>query len=132
MKLTKRTCTTCAAFNPAPEGDEPTCWNLVSFTEQHGTPQALTHEPGPNDQCPDHLTQAEDAAETDRLRAGRQVAEATPEFLDAMHACLSLKDELGLENRETSKALMVAMALAPDSLKGYMAEQAKELGLSLS
>lgn len=129
MKLTQRTCATCAAFNQAPEGDEPTCGNLVSFTEQHGTPQALSREPALGDYCPDHLTQAEDAAETDRLRAGRQVAESTPEFLEAMHACLILKDELGLEHPETSRALMVAMALAPDSLKDFMAEQAKELGL---
>lgn len=54
MKLTQRTCATCAAFNQTPKGDEPTCWNLVSITEQHGTPQALSRQPSLGDCCDHH------------------------------------------------------------------------------
>ena len=42
MNIIKRTCATCAAFNPALEGDDPACLNLTFTTENHGTPQALT------------------------------------------------------------------------------------------
>lgn len=124
MTTFKRTCSSCAAFNPAREGDDPTCWNLVSITEQ-----ALTREPGPGDTCDSHSTSAEDAAETDRISVARQIAESTPEFLEAMHACLSLKDSLGLEHPETQKALLLAMSLAPNSLHEFAAAQAQELGL---
>lgn len=71
MTITKRTCANCAAFNPAPTGDEPTCWNLVSITEQHGTPQALTRAPGPNDHCTQHQTHAEDLEQTAFIDAHR-------------------------------------------------------------
>jgi hypothetical protein len=64
MTIIKRTCANCAAFNPAPAGDDPACWNLVSFTEQHDTPHALLREPGPHDHCADHLTGEESADQT--------------------------------------------------------------------
>ena len=72
MTIIKRTCTTCAAFNPAPTGDDPACWNLVSFTEHHGTPQAVTYGPGPNDLCDDHLTHSEDADQTALIEEQRE------------------------------------------------------------
>ena len=64
MTIIKRTCANCAAFNPTPAGDDPACGNLVSFTEQHGTPQAVTREPGPHDQCSEHLTSEESTEQT--------------------------------------------------------------------
>lgn len=63
MTIIKRTCATCSGFNPAPEGDEPACGNLCAIIEQHGTPQAVTRQPGPSDWCPDHQTHEEDKAE---------------------------------------------------------------------
>ena len=63
MNITQRTCATCAAFNPAPEGDDPACLNLTFITENHGTPQALNRDPGPADWCPSHQTHEEDKAE---------------------------------------------------------------------
>ncbi|MDB5869543.1 MAG: hypothetical protein JWP96_1875 [Polaromonas sp.] len=63
MNITQRTCANCAAFNPAPEVDEPACWNLVSFNARPGTPPALSREPGPADLCDSHQTHEEDKAE---------------------------------------------------------------------
>ena len=71
MNITKRTCTTCTAFNPAPTGEEPTCWNLVSFIERANTPQAVTREPGHQDHCDDHLTHQEDERETELVETHR-------------------------------------------------------------
>lgn len=63
MNIIKRTCATCCAFNPAPESDEPACFNLVSFHARPGTPPALSREPGPADCCDSHKTSDEDKAE---------------------------------------------------------------------
>ena len=63
MTIIKRACANCCAFNPAPDGDDPTCENLTFFTEYYGTPQVVNHEPGPDDWCPSHKTFAEDKAE---------------------------------------------------------------------
>lgn len=66
MNIIKRTCANCAAFNPAPEGDDPTCWNLVSIVIQHfshGKPQARARQPGLDDHCDYHQTHDEDRAE---------------------------------------------------------------------
>jgi hypothetical protein len=71
VNIIKRTCATCAAFNPSPTGDGPTCWNLVSFTEQLGTAQALTRQPGPQDECSDHLTRHESTEQTAHIDANR-------------------------------------------------------------
>jgi hypothetical protein len=71
VNIIKRACANCAAFNPSPTGDEPTCWNLVSFTEQPGTVQALTRQPGSQDECSDHLTQHESTEQTARIDANR-------------------------------------------------------------
>lgn len=72
MNIIKRTCATCAAFNPAPEGDEPACWNLISFHARPGTPQALSREPGPDDRCDSHQTHEEDAALVDLAMVHRK------------------------------------------------------------
>lgn len=72
MTAIKRTCSNCKAFNPTPTGDDPACWNLVSFTDHHGTPQAVTREPGPRDLCDDHLTQSEDDNQTALIEEHRE------------------------------------------------------------
>ena len=66
MNITERTCATCAAFNLAPEGNDPACLNLTYIIEQHGTPQAVHRDPGPVDWCESHQTHFEALA----LRAG--------------------------------------------------------------
>lgn len=129
MNITQRTCANCAAFNPAPKTDEPICWNLVSFHAHPGTPQALSQEPGPADCCDSHQTHEEDAAQTHEIEVALQVAEATPEFLTAMSACLRLTESLGLEHPDTTRAMQRAMALAPPSMNAFMQAQAEELGL---
>ena len=63
MNITKRTCATCAAFNPLATGEEVVCGNLVSIIIDHGTPQAVSREPNSADWCDHHKTHAEDAAE---------------------------------------------------------------------
>ena len=63
MTIIKRTCATCCAFNPTPEGDDLACLNLSFFTDHYGTPQAVDREPGAADWCPSHKTHAEDKAE---------------------------------------------------------------------
>ena len=67
MTLLRRTCSTCCAFNPAPEGDDPACWNLVSMTIHHvdadGKPLVIKQQPAPNDCCDHHQTHEEDRAE---------------------------------------------------------------------
>ena len=55
MTITQRTCATCLAFNPTPKGDDPVCWNLVSFDDK---------APGPCDTCDDHMTWREDDDQT--------------------------------------------------------------------
>ncbi len=57
--ITKRTCANCAAFNPAPASNEPSCWNLVSITTQPESAQAPTRAPGPSDSCNSHQTYEE-------------------------------------------------------------------------
>ncbi len=129
MNIIKRTCATCAAFNPSATDDELVCGNLVSFTERHGTPQVKHREPGPADWCDDHMTHEEDAAQTHEIEVARQVAESTPEFMAAMSACLRLTETLGLDHPDTMRAMQFAMSLAPPSLNAFMAAQAHELGL---
>jgi hypothetical protein len=129
MTIIKRTCATCSGFNPAPEGDEPTCLNLVYFTEQCDTPQEVTREPGADDCCNGHQTHDEDAAETHEIEVARQLKEATPEFMAAMSACLRLVESLGQDHPDTVRALQQAMSLAPPSMRDFVARQAQELGL---
>lgn len=71
MNIIERTCATCAAFNPSATGEEEVCGNLVFFTEHHGTPQALSREPGAADRCDGHQTHEEDAAETHDIELAR-------------------------------------------------------------
>lgn len=86
MNLIKRTCTNCAAFNPAPTDNELLCWNLVSFTDD-GAPRTPRRAPGPGDYCSDHLTIDEDAANGMAMDAVRlHKADGTPEFLAAIRA----------------------------------------------
>ena len=72
MNIIERTCATCAAFNPTPETDEPTCGNLTFITEHPGTPQAVNREPSSADWCDSHQTHEEDAAETYEIELTRQ------------------------------------------------------------
>lgn len=78
MTLTKRTCSTCCAFNPAPEGDDPACWNLTSIIEHNRTPQELHRQPLPNDWCDGHQTHEEDRAEDAAIGAFWQTLGIAP------------------------------------------------------
>jgi hypothetical protein len=123
MNIIERTCATCAAFNPAPEGDDPACLNLTSIIEQYRTPKEFHREPLPNDYCDSHQTHEEDAAETREIELTRHLAQATPQFMNASRACLGLRDTLGEDHPETQKAVDLAMSLAPHSLTEYLATQ---------
>ena len=129
MSTLKRTCATCASFNPSATQDEEPCGNLVFFTEHHGTPQAVSRAPSPEDWCDSHQTQEEDEAETREIETARHLAEATPDFMTAMSACLALLETLGEDHPDTIRAMRRAMLLAPPSLNALMADKAKEMGL---
>ena len=61
MNIIKRTCATCAAFNPSATSEEVVCGNLTFFTVDR-TPHAVNREPTATDCCDIHQTHAEDAA----------------------------------------------------------------------
>lgn len=69
MTLLRRTCSTCCAFNPAPEGDDPACLNLTSIIEQYRMPKEFYREPLPDDWCDGHQTHEEDRAENAAIAA---------------------------------------------------------------
>ena len=72
MNIRPRTCANCAAFNATPEADEPTCGDLVSFTERAGTASGLHRAPVASDVCNDHATHTEDALETALIAEQRE------------------------------------------------------------
>ena len=129
MNIIKRTCATCAAFNPSATDNEEVCGNLVYFTEHHETPQAMHREPSPDDACDSHQTHEEDAAEASAIEAARQVAESTPEFLAAKSACSRLVKTLGMEHPETTRVMPSKMSFSPPSLNACMANTAKKQSL---
>lgn len=59
----------------------------------------------------------------------QQLAEATPEFMDAMSACLRLVESLGQDHPDTTRALQRAMLLAPPSMQEFVGREAQSLGL---
>ena len=123
MNIIKRTCATCAAFNPSATGEEEVCGNLTFFTDHHGTPQAVNREPSPTDRCDSHMTHEEDETQTQEIEMARHLAQATPEFMNASRSCLGLRDTLEEDHPETQKAVDLAMSLAPHSLTEYLATQ---------
>ena len=127
MNIIKRTCATCAAFNPKATGDEEPCANLTSFTVHHVDadlkPLTIHQAPGPDDWCDGHQTHEEDIAQTHAIEIARHMAQATPEFMNASRSCLDLRDTLGEDHPETQKAMDMAMSLAPYSLNEYLATQ---------
>lgn len=133
MNIIKRTCATCAAFNPSATEDEEPCGNLTFFTIHHvdgdGKPLTIHQAPSPTDWCDSHQTHDEDAAETHEIEVARQLKEATPEFMAAMSACLRLVESLGMDHPDTTRAMQRAMALSPPSLNAFMADKARELDL---
>lgn len=147
MTIINRTCANCAAFNTAPDGDDPRCWNLVFYIEFHDTPQARTRQPELHDSCSDHLTHSEDLAQTalidanwEAMRAQKNRAahqaqieqhrqEASPEFMTAMSACLRLREALGIDHPDVATAMVKAMMIAPQSMNDFMETLANELGL---
>lgn len=66
MTIIKRTCATCAAFNPTASGDDPTCANLVSIRIHHvdaqDLPIVIRQQPNAAFWCDDHQTHEEEAA----------------------------------------------------------------------
>lgn len=129
MNITQRTCKNCAHFNPAPDGDEPTCWNLVSISENYRTPQAMHREPSAVDWCDHHQTHAEDAAEIHEIEVAQQLKEATPEFMVAMSECLLIVESLGIDHPDAKRAMQRAMLLASPSMQAFMSKQVDQLGL---
>ena len=129
MSILKRTCATCASFNPSATQDEEPCGNLVFFTEHHGTPQAVSRAPRPTDWCDSHRTHKEEDDESREIDMERHLKEATPEFLTAMDACLALVETLGENHPDTIKAMRRAMLLSPPSLNALMADKAREMGM---
>lgn len=63
------------------------------------------------------------------LDVAQHLAESTPEFMAAMSACLHLVETLGQDHPDTTRAMQLAMRLAPPSLKDLMNAKAKELDL---
>jgi hypothetical protein len=70
--MTKRICANCASYSPDPDSDDATqvcCWNHIievrGATELH---RAVTA----SDYCDDHMTRAEDAAETALIESHRE------------------------------------------------------------
>ena len=133
MNIIKRTCSTCAAFNPSATHDEELCGNLVFFTIHHvdadGKLLTINHAPRPTDLCDSHQTHEEDAAETHQIEVAQQLKESSPEFLAVMSECLRLVETLGINHPDTTRAMRSAMLMAPPSLHAFMSEQAHELGL---
>lgn len=129
MNSIKRTCATCAAFNPSATDNEEVCGNLVYFTEHHGTPQAMHREPGPDDTCDSHQTHEEDAAETSEIEAARQVAESTPDFLAAKSACSRLVKTLSMAHPDRALVMPSKMSFSLPSLNACMANTAKKQSL---
>lgn len=72
MNIRARTCGNCSSFNASATVDEPSCWNLISFTERPGTASELHREPVASDFCNDHLTHTEDARETALIEEHRE------------------------------------------------------------
>lgn len=68
-------------------------------------------------------------SEQDRLRDAQILADASPEFIEAMHLAGHLKDTLGIEHPETGRALAHSMELAPESFKQNVHDMAVEMGL---
>lgn len=66
MATTKRTCATCAAFNPNATGNEPSCANLVILVIHHvdaqDRPIVIRQQPNAAFWCDDHQTHEEEAA----------------------------------------------------------------------
>ena len=66
MTITKRTCATCAAFNPKAKGNEPSCANLVNLVIHHvdaqDRPIVIRQQPNATFWCDDHQTTEEEAA----------------------------------------------------------------------
>ena len=129
----KRTCATCAAFNSNPTGDEPTCGNLVHIVIHHvdeqGQPIVVRRQPYATFRCDSHQTHEEEAAQDHDAEVAQQVAEATPEFMAAMSACLRLVESLGADHPDATRALQRAMLLSPPSLMDFMGREAQAMGL---
>ena len=125
MTIIKRTCATCAAFNPSATDDDEVCGNLTFFTlhqvDAKGKLLTIHQVPGLADRCDSHQTQEEDDAETLEIEMSRHLAQATPEFMNASRSCLELRATLGEDHPETQKAVELAMSLAPQSLTEYLA-----------
>lgn len=64
-----------------------------------------------------------------RRREARIMADASPEFVEAMRLAGHLKETLGIEHPETGRALAHAMELAPESFKRDVHSMAVEMGL---
>lgn len=67
MNIIKRTCATCASFNPSATDDEEVCGNLVSITiyhvDENNNPIVLHRQPYAGFKCDSHKTLDEDKAE---------------------------------------------------------------------
>lgn len=71
----------------------------------------------------------EEAAQAHDAEVAQQVAEATPEFLEAMSGCLRLVESLGADHPDAIRALQRAMLLASPSMHEFMGREAQAMGL---
>ena len=133
ITATKRTCATCASYNPNATGNEPACIDLVHIVihhvNEHGQPIVIRRQPHATFRCDGHQTREEEAQEAHDAEVAQQVAESTPEFLAAMSACLRLEESLGRDHTDTVRALQRAMLLAPPSMLDFVGREAKAMGL---
>jgi len=127
MNTKNRTCATCTAFNPSRSADQPVCWNLISFIAHLDSLPELARDSEPDDFCDEHCTAEDEGCKS--AATARYVADSTPEFLTAMQLCLHLHETLGLDHPDTARALQLAIALSPNSLKEGMAAIAREMDL---
>ena len=130
---TKRTCASCVAFHPSANDDEPTCDNLVHIRHHHvdaqGQPIVIYQQPYAAFRCDSHQTHEEEAAQDHDAEVAQQLAEASPEFMAAMSACLRLEESLGMDHPDTTRALQRAMMLSPPSMMDFMGREAQAMGL---
>lgn len=125
MTTINRTCQACFAFMQGPENDETNRTNLHSLNPDRaavGELHSLNSELKLAGICNGHLTQDNSSAADDaQSETARNFAESTPEFLAAMDECQRLTETLGIEHPETSRAVRLAIQLAPESLTEQLA-----------
>jgi len=117
IMITKRTRSKIEAFDQTQINGEVVCLNPAFVT--HGNcPATQICDPGPAA-----------VARIHEIEAARVFAESTPEFLAATSLCLESAKTLGTQHPDTTRALMLAIALGPPCMHDFVAGQAHEMDL---